>query len=154
MLELIHQRQPTQKSCVSTCLAMLAGIPAEEVVAKHHIDYYERKRSALAIMEDLGIVAVPLSALLNQETYKGCLYLVAAQSINYPQTSHQIILDCRSGLEGGYRIYDPQMGNDQYHYYIPHYVEETCLEPLAVRLVGGWFADFRILECPALGVIS
>ena len=152
MIELIHQRQPTNNSCVSTCLAMLAGLPAEVVIATHQDDYFLRLRSPLAIMEDMGMMAVPLSSLSNVSCHEGCVYLVTVQSLNCAQTSHQIILDCRH--PDGYRIYDPQMGNDGCRFYVPHFQEDNCLEPLAVKFEGGWFADFRIFECPALGVIS
>jgi hypothetical protein len=70
--------------------------------------------------------------------------------LNVPQTSHQVIVDTR--WEEGYKIYDPQMGNEGSKFYVPHYYRDLIEN--AVRWDGGWHIDFRILECPALGVIA
>lgn len=155
MIELTHQRQPTHNSCMATCFAMLAGVPAQEVIDKWHDHIWAGGGgSERAAFEALGIVAIPIGSYI-RSAHKGCVYLVAAQSLNHPQSSHQIILDCRPREEKGYRIYDPQFGNEDMKYYIPHYLEiSEHLEPNAVKFTGGWTIDYRILECPALGVIG
>lgn len=148
MREIIHQKQPTQKSCVSTCFAMLANLPAEEVIEKYHDGYVSGQMSPIYISAELGIEAVPMSSI-SRALHFGSIYLVSAQSLNYPQVSHQIIVDCR--WDDGYRIYDPQMGNDGSKFYVPHYIETSEEEtPLAVPYLGGWHADFRILDCPVM----
>jgi hypothetical protein len=130
---------------------MLAGVPAKEVIDKWHEHIWTALQGETQCFADLTIVAVPLSSVV-RSLHKGCVYLIAAQSLNMPQSSHQIIVDCR--WEDGYKIYDPQFGNADAKYYIPHYLEiSEHLEPNAVKFTGGWHVDYRILECPALGVI-
>ena len=146
MNEIIHQRQPTHNSCMSTCFAMLADIPVQSVIDKWHEHIWTVQQGERKCFDDLGIVAVPVSTVV-RSLYRGCVYLIAAQSLNHPQSCHQIILDCR--WDDGYKIFDPQFGNADAKYYVPHHMEiSEHLEPNAVKFEGGWHVDYRILDCP------
>ena len=135
---IIHQTQPTYNSCVVTCLAMLAGKKAEEVVAKHHHRYWESPPSIISIMEDLDIVAVPVGH--GSPICWGHVYLLCMPSLNNPNGTHQIIVDLNNNSVA---VFDPACGRiKQDGKKAKFYTEDTFLEP-------SWYPEWRILDCPA-----
>lgn len=140
-----HQVQILDNSCALTCLAMLAGIESEELIdAGMHDRVFDNPVGCLPVMDELGIVAVPMSPLAHA-SYWGELYLIRVPSLNNPGGAHAIILDL-TGMDA--KIWDPQMGNPGMRYYVPRgAIESQMLEPLATELADFTF-DFRVLECP------
>ena len=55
MVDIYHQRQPCQKSCVSTCIAMLLGVPAKVVIDKWHDKFINFEASFRDILDSYGI---------------------------------------------------------------------------------------------------
>lgn len=131
-MAIIHQLQPTYNSCVSTCVAMLAGVPAERVVDKWNNLYHDEPYRLLEMLSDYDILGIPHSPYCGS-IYYGELYLVSVQSLNVVNGLHQIIVDARGENK---LLFDPS----------PR--EKYTWDKL--RQVGIWSIDFRILDCPAM----
>lgn len=139
--KIMHQKQPTNNSCIITCLAMLAEIPVAYAIDKYHYRVWSDDRTQmLQVFDELGIVAVPCSSMTNH-SYWGELYLLGAQSLNNTFGSHQIILDLTAPTRG--RVIDPQKGNNGIEYY-KEFRDDCDGHPLV-----NFNIDYRILECPA-----
>lgn len=136
-----HQMQPTHNSCVSTCLAMLAGRDAEEIVAEFHDRYWKYPFSIISIMEELDIVAVPCS-VIGSTVYWGQLYLFNMPSLNIQGGTHQIIVDMRESGTG--KVFDPVLGR------VGDDGELRNFYTLETVFSGIWMPEWRILDCPAM----
>lgn len=129
---IVLQEQPTFNTCVCTCLAMLARLPVEEVVAKYHDRYWKKSSQLLSIMHELYITGIPGSSAF-ATLHWGQVYMLSVPSLSRKVGTHQIIADL-SDWETE-KIYDPASG-DKY-----------TVELLQLH---GWVIDFRILDCPAM----
>lgn len=140
MKTLTHQQQPTKNSCVSTCLAMLLDVPAQQVVDEFHDKYYvTQEQLPHEYLAAKGISTKPgISTELS--LYPGKLYLVAAASLNLEGQMHEIIVDFRDE-EKPLLVLDPNMGKEGKKYYV--YKPEAKLQENEVNLTC-WFIDYEI----------
>tara|TARA_R110002072_G_scaffold183132_2_gene339428 strand:+ start:2559 stop:3053 length:495 start_codon:yes stop_codon:yes gene_type:complete len=125
VLEPVHQKQPNNKTCVHTCLAMVSGLPVEKV-----IEAYGDHRGLTWWDEQtfLGLCGIRYHPINFREILPlGGVYLATIQSLNHKNTAHRIvmvkqpksktiILDPNEGVEGkiaytmketgGHRMFD------------------------------------------------
>lgn len=108
------QQQPTQVSCVCTCIAMVLGIPAQVVIDKWN-EKYHTTASLRDILEDYKIPFTSYYACDKHNVDKSGYYILGVPSLNYPGGMHQILAEYDSE-EHEWCIFDPQKGSG-YKYY-------------------------------------
>lgn len=110
-----HQMQPCPVSCVCTCLAMITGRPAPEVIEKWHTKYREGNTAMRVILDDLGIEARSFDTLDNISLCEEGVYLCTAPSLNIQAGTHQILVEL---TEDDYYVLDPVQGRSERMYYV------------------------------------
>lgn len=99
-----HQRQPTDKSCLATCVAMAVGVP---------VDALGLPVNRPLNLEDVGPWLAERGVWLRlcgrHETFRDGLYLVGVLSLNDMHELHSVLVDCRGGA---FNLYDPNAGNE------------------------------------------
>ena len=114
-MNIIHQTQPTENSCVSATIAMILSIPVENVVEEFHERYFEMQ--SISVSEYLfskGVRTIPgLTSYMILEWER--VYLLCVPSINEVAAFHSLLVDTR-GQETV--IYDPAMGREGKKYYV------------------------------------
>lgn len=143
MKEIEHQIQPTGVSCVSTCVAMLAGVPAEEVIKRFHMKYYvERSIRISDMLDHYDISYAQVLSGCEPRMDAGYIYLLSVPSLNLRGQLHEIIVDYREGVAP--KCYDPAKGLGGRSYYVltPAEVDEDE-NGLAFQLLT-WVVDFVI----------
>lgn len=133
-VEIKHQQQPTGKSCVSTCLAMLLDKPVQEVIDEFHADYSNGDNDEDKYLESKGLICRALWS--NHRTLEeGKLYLVSIPSLNLVAYTHEIIFDWRDPTE--FKVIDPNMGKEGKKYYVWKLAED--LKENEFNIVGYHF---------------
>lgn len=98
---IIPQMQPTPWSCVHTCIAMILGVPAQEIIDRFPRDQGMSELETLVALQNLDVMHAP--------TLFGKLWLgwqlVAVPSLNVEGGLHQILVHWYPGE--GYRVVDP-----------------------------------------------
>lgn len=125
-----HQTQPCPISCVSTCIAMLANIPAQEVIDKHHTDYRENGLTLRGFLDAMGIPFQSFDTCDDAPLENVGAYLVVVPSLNIVGGTHQIIIEV---TEDDYFVVDPCQGRPV-RYYVKRGADTT--DPKAVELNG------------------
>ena len=138
MREIIHQKQ-TQLDCVSTCMAMLAGLPRREVADRFHLRYLVECK--IDVSDILWELQIPFRECRQEETIlAGKLYVVSVPSINMETRMHLILVDWRVGKE--LKIFDPNRGVTGRRYYVtssnPRYKNQVTFR--------GYHAEYEILD--------
>lgn len=82
------QRQPTDRTCVQTCIAMAIGAPVESVVERYG-DRPMNQRSLLRALEDVGSLHNPF--VFSDWCAHGWHFAVVP-SLNRPGGSHQVLI--------------------------------------------------------------
>lgn len=97
---LVHQFQPTPWSCVHTCLAMVMGVPAEQLIEEIGYPNGLNQMDALVVLERKGI--------MHAATMFGALWqgwqMVTVPSLNIRGGMHQILVHWEAGK---YTVLDP-----------------------------------------------
>lgn len=129
-----HQMQPCPVSCVSTCLAMLSGLPAQEVIDLYHSGYRDHSIKLRAMLDGLGIEFHSFDSVDGGELcYEGA-YLCTTPSLNIRGGVHQVIIEL---TDTDYFVLDPVMGREDRLYYVKRGAASSDLE---VEL-GGFVVD-------------
>ena len=131
---IIHQSQPTHNSCVSACIAMLAGVPATEVTERFNDAYHSQEDPNIIfrMLEAYNIEAVPRSSHAGN-VHPGQVVIACVPSLNIVGGNHAVILDYSTEE---FKVFDPAEG-------IPgkkFYTTET---------LGGFTIDFNVFSFPA-----
>lgn len=108
-----HQRQPTDNTCVSACIAMILGCDVDAVIKEFHSEFFAGNISILSYLEECGIEAKV--GTVGFVTRMGKTQIVSVPSLNEEAKFHSVVSDTRGGK--GYQIYDPQMGNEGKRFY-------------------------------------
>lgn len=113
MIELIHQKQPTPKTCAQACIAMAIGMPVQDVISRFGDEAMDQ-RGLLRALEDCRV-------LHNQFVFSNWIatgwHFAVVPSLNMPGGNHQILVhfDSESGnwliLDPSPRIAYPENGN-------------------------------------------
>jgi len=111
--DILHQRQPDQKTCVSACIAMALGKPIEEVIEEFHGEYMARCCRASEYLSKKGMLCREI-AMVDNTLMKGCMYILCVPSLNHQGGFHVVLGDTR---DGDVTVYDPQKGNEGKKYY-------------------------------------
>lgn len=134
MRHIVHQMQPCPVSCVSTCLAMIAGLPAAEVIERFHEKYRAGGLSLRAMLDELN---VPFKSFDSADEamleWEGA-YICTAPSLNIQAGTHQIIIEVTAD---DYWVIDPVMGRPDKL----HYVKRGAAESPAQVVLGGYSLD-------------
>lgn len=137
--------QPTQTSCVCTCVAMLLGKTAQEVIDKWHHAYYFQQEFLGDILQAEGVAYECHYAAHSPTLKPGGLYLLTVPSLNVDASFHQVIVDWRD--EAKPVCFDPCKGRgDNLKYYTLDKDEWDDVNN-AVLLVS-WVLDFTITRLP------
>ena len=110
-----HQMQPCPISCVATCIAMVAGIPAVEAVERFHKRYREDGLSLRKILNELGIPFTSFDSADDASLGDEGAYLCTAPSLNIVAGTHEIIIEVTGD---DYFVIDPVMGREDRKYYV------------------------------------
>ena len=110
-----HQMQPCQTSCVSTCVAMLLGVPAYEVISVHHEAYHAHKVSLREILDGYGVPFEAYASVDTPDLSRVGAYLITCPSLNIDAGMHQCIMEL---TEDDYYIIDPVKGREDRRYYV------------------------------------
>ena len=130
-----HQAQPCPVSCVSTCLAMIAGLPAQVVIDKYHLAYREEGTTLRQMLDGLKIEYVAFFSVDNPGLVDEGVYLCTAPSLNIEAGTHQILIEL---TDEDYFVIDPVMGRDDRKFFVKR--GEKNERSLAVDL-GGFIVD-------------
>lgn len=146
-----HQTQPTPLSCVTTCLAMLLDVPAEQLVEEYDGQYHADPYTLPAFMESKGI---GFECRRTEEPICwDSVYLATVPSANIPYVNHQVIIDARLDP---IKVYDPAdgYGEDRKSYYMPMTDGSQRSEDVGKLPLKGWVLDYCITHAPAIGITS
>lgn len=141
MRQIEHQTQNLIDSCVSTCVAMLAGVPASEVEQKFHALYHAGGAPIEMMLAAYGVSCTKMYT--DDDVVAGHVYMVLTCSLAQPGRFHMVILDARS-LDNC-RVYDPAKGfvDGEYHTSYYYWPEDEPPEHKAVQL-GAFIPVVRI----------
>lgn len=142
-----HQSQPTSNTCVTTCLAMLAGKPVADLIEQgiHH-DYTVGDAGYRELFEKLGLNFRSFdTADRNSMVLDGGVYLVGVPSLNIVGGMHEILVEIAS--DGDWTIFDPNYmaqhkqadGNPPLYYDVPGGMMRD--DPLSVELSSGYTVE-------------
>lgn len=121
-----HQTQPTYNSCVSTCIAMVLGEPAQKVIDELHNDYQKYREIALAryLREREYLISIPsISDNPHYHLLAPGHYILGVPSLNHKGGSHAILYTCFIDPDDGvtrYTISDPAEGREGSKHYTLH----------------------------------
>ena len=132
---IIRQTQPCPLSCVSTCLAMIVGRPADEVIAELHKPYRDGDLTLREMLEYLGIQYTAFFSVDCPPLADEGVYLCTSPSLNIEAGNHQILIEV---TDDGYFVFDPVQGREDRKYYVARGKGDG--DPLAVDL-GGFVVD-------------
>lgn len=137
---IIHQKQPTGNSCVSTCIAMITGTPASEVVENYHEMFSNHEIEIADILDDFDVeYGRPLAG--NQRMFAGHVYLLIVPSLNLQGQFHEIVCDYRDG--NNVKVLDPSKGHAGKRYYALQEEVDDDEDGLAFPLIS-WMVEYFI----------
>lgn len=126
MLE--HLKQPNDKTCVHTCIAMLAGVPVQEVIDFVGTD--DQGLSTYETMEVLSHFKLSWNLLALPSLMWDCWHLVTVPSLNERAGTHAILIG-HDVYGDGLVVLDPQHKRKGRKYYTE-------------KNLGGWSEPFII----------
>ena len=130
-----HQMQPCPYSCVSTCLAMIVGRPAKNVIEEMHQPYRAGELTLRQMLERLGVEYTAFFSLDCPPLADEGVYLCTSPSLNIEGGNHQILIEV---TDENYFVLDPVQGREDRKYYVARGKGEGI--PLAIDL-GGFVVD-------------
>lgn len=139
---LIHQAQPNNKTCVCTSLAMVLGVPAEQVIAAHHEAYFVERISTAELLRRVGLPFESFDSTEDVSPTKPGYYFLGVPSLNFEGGMHQIVANAFFNEEQVlvWEIYDPQMGTGAKWY--TAVADES--DPLQVAIGNGYVLVARV----------
>ena len=111
-LTVTHVQQPSDVTCVHSCLSMITGIPVPDLVERFGnrglaVD------SKFTVLVEHGIW--PVNTTFQPHPFDTCgVYIVGTCSLNRPGDMHCVVIEAS---EDGYRVYDPNEGREGKDYY-------------------------------------
>ena len=138
-----HQTQPTGMTCVCTCLAMLCGRPASDLIELYHHSYYNAKTLDLAdilVMEGFKFTREMAGQV--KTMLPGAVYLLTVPSLNIKGGLHQILVDYRDPERP--QVLDPAKGYAGRMYYTVDSIEAD--EEDNAFLLFSWIVDYTITD--------
>ncbi len=105
MNEVIHQTQPSEKTCVQTCLAMALGVPVHQVVAR----YGENGMNQTDLFRALDECGFRWNLMTFATMVFTGWYFAVVPSLNHRGVLHQVLV--HRDEEGGITVLDPAVNN-------------------------------------------
>lgn len=139
MRELKHQMQPTEDTCVSTCIAMVLGVPAAEVIADFHAGYMEGRLKPSAYLRARGARVRVCSA--EETTAYPFIYMFIVPALGWHGENHAVVMDNRGGRN---LVLDPTMGHLDRQFYVSR---DSRTLPFCTR-ISGFVPMCEIQELP------
>ena len=133
-MEIKHQSQPTNNSCVATCIAMLGNIAAHTAHGMFTKPYLEGRMGVAYMLARMGLQCEQLTNDRVSNCNIGEVYLAIVPSPAQIGLTHMIILDCYTE-PGVMRVLDPAMGTGKPYYVHKLDITDPDADPLAVPLV-------------------
>lgn len=131
-----HVQQPTNNSCVSACIAMVTGMPIEQVMEEFHDKYCTHEIDVYNYLVQKGfLVRIANSVDLIMENR---LYIVHVASVNAPAVLHEIVVDTRNE---DLVVYDPNDGKEGKEIYVSHTLKELAQHEHHLKSYG---IDFEV----------
>lgn len=127
---IMHQTQPTNNTCFSTCMAMIKAEPVGYVVSQIHDWYFAGDVSTRQALEKLEIPFESFDTADLPMFERDGVYLVAVPSLNHPGGLHQILCEY---FEGMIVVHDPANGLRGSKHYVAALTEGALNE---VKLYG------------------
>ena len=97
---LVHQFQPTPYTCVHACVAMVLGIPVQEVIDKVGLHHGMNQQDLLAVLNQYDV--------MHAMTMFGAMWtgwhLLTVPSLNVRGGTHKVVCHWEAGK---YRVLDP-----------------------------------------------
>jgi hypothetical protein len=132
---IILQTQPCPVSCVSTCLAMIVGRPAADVIEELHKPYRDGDLTLREMLEYLGVKYTAFYSVDTPPLADEGVYLCTAPSLNIEAGNHQILIEV---TDEKYFVLDPVQGREGRKFYVTR--GKGNGDPLAIDL-GGFVID-------------
>lgn len=133
-----HQTQPCPTSCVTTCMAMIAGCPVGVLMGMHD-EYHATDLSIRQVLDRLGIPFRSFDSADRVSLGDEGVFLVSVPSLNIQGGMHQVVIEMLD--DGDWRVYDPNQGRGDRLYYTS--LVETG-DDKAFILAGGYGIDAAI----------
>lgn len=110
-----HQQQPTFNTCMSACVAMVAGQPVAEVVERWHQSFHDK---ADWLDDALDYYKIPYfyGSQRRCELLYGFIYFLTVPSLNIQGGLHQILVSLTA--DRGIEVFDPARGRPGSKYYV------------------------------------
>lgn len=110
-----HQQQPCPVSCMSTCLAMVANLPVDNVIDQFHMRYREGGLSIRQMLDEMKIPFMSFDSADNTNLDYVGAYLCTVPSLNIIGGTHAIVIEV---TEDDYFVLDPVMGRVDRKFYV------------------------------------
>lgn len=138
--EIVQQTQPTPLSCVCTCIAMLVGKPAQEMIDKYNNDFYFGEWTLCDILDTERVEYNNYRTTELMRMIPGFLYLLTVPSLNIKGGNHEVLVDYRNAA--GPVCYDPAKGYEDRLYYT--FDEMEADENVWAFGLHSWVIDLQI----------
>ncbi len=136
-MDIKHITQPTNDTCMTTCLAMILDKDVAWIKA-HHEDIFNYRKWHDDYLREAGIpfyYGSPRSGRLSGNV----LALLTVASLNHLGGLHQILVEHRNN--GTIEIFDPAKGRPMTKYYVPR----GCIKDLSKQVeLESWTIDLII----------
>ena len=106
---LVHQAQPTNKTCVQTCIAMAIGVPVNDVIVRYGGEGLHHD-TLLRALTECGVV---WNQLVHNRIFFPGWYFAAVPSLNHRGVFHQILMHWTP--DTGTQVLDPAVGDRYKH---------------------------------------
>lgn len=133
-----HQTQPTFNTCMSTCIAMIAGRPAAEVIAQWHDKFHKGEAWMDDALKSYGILHLPGNPR-SMQLINGFIFIATVPSLNITGGLHSIVIVCEEDKTPV--IFDPAKGYEGRMHYVVK--DAADLLPGEFNLIS-WIIDFAI----------
>lgn len=133
-----HLQQPTDKTCMSTVLAMIAGVDVHAIVDKYHDGFLHRSIWYDTVLRDLNIPHLR-GQIDHAELMSGFAHFLTVPSLNIVGDFHAVLLLWPESLVNPI-VLDPNCLRPGKHYYC---FEAPDDEPMAHSLVN-WRVDVYV----------
>jgi len=107
-------QQPTSKTCVHACLAMVTGQPVQDIVLRFG-DRGIGAEEEVAFLTENGLLPVPMNRYAKNYFSETGLYLITAPSLNLLGKTHRLVVVIDNNWD--FTILDPNAGRKGKKYY-------------------------------------
>lgn len=110
-----HQKQPCPVSCMSACVAMVAGIPAGTVRRDMHKRYREQGMSLRHMLDELNIPFTSFHTVEDGKLEYVGAYLCTMPSLNIQAGTHAVVIEVTAST---WHVLDPNRGKKGRKFYV------------------------------------